>query len=322
MPGWTRRRAGKGFSYLDADGRRLPEEDVERIRSLAIPPAWTDVWICPVENGHLQATGTDDAGRRQYLYHPDWRGKRDREKFEKITAAAEHLPRARRQISKDIAGDGMGLERACATAVRLLDVGYFRIGNDAYADANGSFGLTTLERRHVRRRGDSLVFSFEGKSGIAHTVVVDDAAAVAALEVMRSRRTEDQRLLAHKGGGHWRPLTSGDVNAYLSELFDGTVTAKDFRTWHATVIAAEVLALTEEPGDSKASRQRAIKQAVLETSNYLGNTAAIARNSYIDPRVITQYEAGNTIKEAATKRHRTPTARQAALERALLELLA
>ncbi|GAB3814947.1 DNA topoisomerase IB [Tessaracoccus terricola] len=321
MPGWTRRRAGKGFSYLDGDGNRLPEEDVERIRALAIPPAWTDVWICPVPNGHLQAVGTDDAGRRQYLYHPEWRGKRDRLKFEKITAAATRLPGARRRISRDIAAEGMGLERACATAVRLLDVGYFRIGNDAYADANGSFGLTTLERRHVRRRGDSMVFSFEGKSGIAHTVVVDDEAAVAALEVMRSRRADDAHLLAHKADGHWRPLGASEVNQYLAELFDGEVTAKDFRTWHATVIAAEVLALTDEPGDSKASRQRAVKQAVLETSNYLGNTAAVARNSYIDPRVIDHYEAGETIRTAATRRYRTPTARQGGLEKALLELL-
>lgn len=321
MPGWSRRRAGKGFTYLDEEGKRLDDADADRIRSLAIPPAWTDVWICPVENGHLQATGTDDAGRRQYLYHPEWRGKRDRQKFEKITAAAERLPQARRRISRDIATAGMGLDRACATAVRLLDVGYFRIGNDAYADANGSFGLTTLERRHVRRRGDSLVFSFEGKSGIAHTVVVDDEDAVAALEVMRSRRGEDRRLLAYKVERRWHALGADDVNDYLSELFDGEVTAKDFRTWHATVIAAEVLALTDEPGDSKASRQRAVKQAALETSNYLGNTVAVARNSYIDPRVVDRYERGETIVAAARRRFGTPTERQSALERELLELL-
>ena len=321
QPGWTRRRAGKGFSYRDAQGQPLPPEDVQRVKSLAIPPAWQDVWISPVPNGHLQATGVDDAGRLQYLYHPEWRKKRDRAKFERIVAAAEKLPHARRRVSTDLALDGMPLERACAAAVRLLDVGYFRIGNDAYADANGSFGLTTLKREHVRRRGDSLVFSFQGKSGIAHTVVVEDEAAVKALEVMRARRSSGDRLLAYRVDDGWKDLVSSDVNAYLSDLFGGDLTAKDFRTWHATVIAAEVLALTDEPGETGASRKRAIRQAVLETSNYLGNTPTVARNSYIDPRVIDHYERGHTIEDAAARRYRTPTSRQTALEEAVLSLL-
>ena len=151
MRGWTRRRVGKGFAYRDAEGRPLAAEDVERIRSLAIPPAWKDVWICPLANGHIQAVGTDDAGRRQYLYHPDWRVKRDKQKFDRVLTAAAHLPRARRQVAKDLAAAGMPRERAAAVAVRLLDVGYFRIGSDTYADANGSFGLTTLERQHELR---------------------------------------------------------------------------------------------------------------------------------------------------------------------------
>ncbi|MBC7310711.1 MAG: DNA topoisomerase IB, partial [Tetrasphaera sp.] len=149
MRGWTRRRAGKGFVYLDSDGQRLPPEEVERIRSLAIPPAWRDVWICPLANGHLQAVGTDDAGRRQYLYHPVWRAKRDKEKYDRVLQAAALLPKARRHVMKDLQASGMPRERAAAVAVRLLDLGYFRIGSDAYADANGSFGLTTLERQHV-----------------------------------------------------------------------------------------------------------------------------------------------------------------------------
>lgn len=322
MKGWTRRGAGTGFTYLDADGKRLATDDVERVKSLAIPPAWTDVWICPLANGHLQATGTDDAGRRQYLYHPDWRAKRDRSKFDRITEAAVELPEARRRISRDLAGDGMDLERACATAVRLLDVGYFRIGNDAYTDANGSFGLTTLERQHVRQRGSSLVFSFIGKSGIAHSVEVDDAPAVRALDEMRKRRGDSHRLLAYRKGRSWVDLKAEDVNAYLSDLFGGTLTAKDFRTWHATVIAAEVLGLTEEPGGTKVSRNRAIKQAVMEVSSYLGNTPTIARKSYVDPRVIDHYESGETIASAAKQRYRTPQARQTGLEKAVLELLA
>ena len=196
MAGWTRQRRGKGFSYTDEAGRALAAEDVERVKSLAIPPAWTDVWICPVPDGHIQAVGTDDAGRRQYLYHPDWRVRRDKGKFARVTEAAAMLPQARRRIAADLTLDGMPLERACATAVRLLDVGYFRIGNDAYTDANGSFGLTTLERQHVRRREQALVFSFVGKSGISHTISVDDAPAVAALNTMRTRR--DATLSAPK----------------------------------------------------------------------------------------------------------------------------
>ncbi|MFP5417503.1 MAG: DNA topoisomerase IB [Actinomycetes bacterium] len=321
MPGYTRRRRGRGFSYADAQGSALPPDEVERIRSLAIPPAWTDLWICPLPNGHLQAVGTDAAGRRQYLYHPDWRVRRDRSKFDRVASAAGMLPQARRRIAADLALEGMPLARAAATAVRLLDVGYFRIGNDAYADANGSFGLTTLERSHVRRREGALVFAFVGKSGISHTVVVDDAPAVAALEVMRSRRDASRRLLAHKQGRAWRDLSSADVNAYLGDLFGGTLTAKDFRTWHATVIAAEVLALSEEQGGTKASRTRAVRQAVLEVAGYLGNTPTVARTSYIDPRVVDAYESGRTIVEAASARYRTPHARQAGLEQAVRELL-
>lgn len=321
MAGHTRVRRGKGFSYHDHDGERLPDGEVERIKSLAIPPAWQDVWICPYPNGHLQAVGTDDAGRRQYLYHPDWRAKRDRTKFDRVLSAAEMLPSARRRISRDLGLDDMPLERAAAAAVRLLDVGYFRIGNDAYTDAHGSFGLTTLERKHVRKRGSALVFSFTGKSGISHTVTVDDKAAIKAIDMMRSRRADGDRLLAYKAGRSWEDLSSADVNEYLADLFAGELTAKDFRTWHATVIAAEVLALTEEEGNSKASRKRAVQQAVQEVASYLGNTPTVARNSYIDPRVIDAYESGSTIEKAARKKYSTANSRQSGLEEAVLDLL-
>ncbi|MDO5495640.1 MAG: DNA topoisomerase IB [bacterium] len=319
--GYTRRRRGTGFSYLDADGHALPPDEVERVKGLAIPPAWEDVWICRYPNGHLQATGTDDAGRRQYLYHPDWRIRRDRSKFERVTQAAAMLPGARRRIASDLKRDGLPLERVAAAAVRLLDVGYFRIGNDAYTDAHGSFGLTTLERSHVRKSGSELVFSFVGKSGISHSVSVDDDAVIGVLQKLRSRRDESQRLLAYKDGREWKDLTSAAVNDYLGELFGGAMTAKDFRTWHATVIAAEVLALSDEAGESAASRKRAVKQAATEVAAYLGNTPVMARNSYIDPRVIDAYESGTTIEAAARKRYRTAQARQAGLEEAVLELL-
>jgi DNA topoisomerase IB len=320
--GWTRRRAGKGFVYLDAAGERLPAAEVERIRSLAIPPAWKDVWICPYANGHIQAVGTDDAGRRQYLYHPEWRIKRDQLKFDRVAAAARKLPRARREVLAHLGLDGMPLERASAAAVRLLDLGYFRIGSDAYADTNGSFGLTTLERRHVRSRNGRLVFSFTGKSGIEHSIEIDDADVLAALERMRRRRGGGDRLLAYQRSRFWTALDATAVNMYLRELLGGDLTAKDFRTWHATVLAATALAMSDEPGDTKRSRQRAIKAAVAEVAEYLGNTPTIAKNSYIDPRVIDLYEDGTTIAAAARKQYHSPDERQAALERAVLRMLA
>jgi DNA topoisomerase IB len=304
---------------VDADGVPLGSEDVARIRSLAIPPAWTDVWICPFPNGHLQAVGTDVAGRRQYLYHPDWRIKRDRMKFDRVLDAAHRLGDARHRVAADLAISGMPLERATALAVRLLDQGYFRIGNDAYAEA-GSFGLTTLQRRHVRLRGGALVFRFVGKSGIEHTIEIADPDVIEALTPMRRRRA-GERLLAYQRRRRWVDLASDDVNGYLHELFDGDLTAKDFRTWHATVIAATSLALAD-PGETKASRQRAVRAAVEEVAEYLGNTPTIAKNSYIDPRVIDLFEAGTTIAEAARTRHRDPARRQAALERAVLDMLA
>ena len=320
-PGWGRRRAGRGFRYFDEDGASLPTEDVERIKALVIPPAWRDVWICPAPNGHLQATGVDAAGRRQYLYHPAWRERRDKLKFDRVAEAAVRLPRARRQVARDLARSGMPLERAAAVAVRLLDLGYFRIGNDFYADANGSFGLTTLERHHVRRNGGGLVFRFVGKSGIEHLITITDEHVLEALQVMRVRRDRGRRLLAYRDGSAWVDLTSGTVNAYLAELFGGRMTAKDFRTWHATVIAAEALAVSEEPGSTAASRKRAVRQAVADVAGYLGNTPVMARTSYIDPRVIDRYESGSTIAAVARRRYADPDRRQAALERAVLELL-
>ena len=307
--------------YRDEAGLPLSAEQVERVRALVIPPAWTDVWICPVPNGHIQAIGTDAAGRRQYIYHPDWRLRRDKLKFDRVLEAARRLPHARRTIDEHLALDAMPIERAAATAVRLLDLGYFRIGSDAYADEHGSYGLTTLERRHVRVRDGHLVFTFVGKSGIEHVIEIDDPAVLAALAVMRRRRGGD-RLLAYRDLRRWSDLDATRVNAYLREMLGGQLTAKDFRTWHATVIAATSVAESDEPGDTAASRKRAIRAAVSEVAQYLGNTPTIARNSYIDPRVFEQYEDGVTIEAAAARTYPTPAARQAGLERAVLRLLA
>jgi DNA topoisomerase IB len=321
QPGWTRRRAGKGFVYLDEAGNRLPEEAAQRARDLVIPPAWTDVWICPWPNGHLQAVGTDDAGRRQYLYHPDWRAKRDAEKFDRMLTFGKALTRARELVLADLGREGMPLERACAAAVRLLDLGYFRIGNDVYADENGSFGLTTLERRHVRRRQDRLVFAFVGKSGVEHRIEIDDAVVIEAIDMMRRRRGEDLRLLSYKQGRSWRSVLPALVNEYVRSSTGIEATAKDFRTWHATVLAAAALAETPEHGETAASRKRAVSGAMKEVSSFLGNTPTLARSAYVDPRVIEAYEEGKTIASATRRTHDTPDARQAALERATLRLL-
>jgi DNA topoisomerase-1 len=321
--GLRRQRSGRGFRYLDDQGAPVRDADtVTRVRQLAIPPAWRDVWISPYPNGHIQAVGTDDAGRRQYIYHPDWRIKRDRQKFDRVLQAARKLPAARRAVMRDLALEGMPLERADAVAVRLLDLGYFRIGSDMYADTNGSFGLTTLEKRHVSKNRDRLVFRFVGKSGIEHSIEIDDPASLEVLDSLRRRRGGSDRLLAYQLQRRWRDLDSTAVNTYIRGLFED-LTAKDFRTWHATVIAAAALAASDEPGDTKRSRQRAIKAAVTEVSEYLGNTPTIAKNSYIDPRVLDLYENGTTIDpKLVTKKYRSPAAKQRTLEAAVLELLA
>ena len=320
QPGWTRRRAGKGFTYVDKDGERLDAEQVQRCKDLVIPPAWTDVWITPHANGHLQAVGTDDAGRRQYLYHPKWRTSRDAAKFDRIVGFGKALSKARERVLADIGAEGMSLERACAVAVRLLDLGCFRIGNDVYTDTNGSFGLTTLLKEHVSKHGDGLRFCFVGKSGIEHCIDIDDPAATAALDVMRRRRGGGDELLAWKDGRSWRDLSPADVNDYIRDCFGIEATAKDFRTWHATVVAATALAETDEPGESKASRKRAVAGAMQEVAEFLGNTPTLARTSYVDPRVVEAYERGRTITVRSS--YDSDDARQAALERAVLRLLA
>jgi DNA topoisomerase IB len=215
----------------------------------------------------------------------------------------------------------MPLERACAASVRLLDLGYFRIGNDVYADENGSFGLTTLERRHVKRCQDRLVFAFTGKSGVEHEIEIDDVVVVEAIEIMRRRRGQDLRLLSYKDGRAWRAVLPELVNAYVRASTGLEATAKDFRTWHATVLAAAALAETPEPGETKASRKRAVSGAMTEVASFLGNTPTLARSSYVDPRVIEAYERGRTIARTTRRTFDNPDERQAALERATLRLI-
>ena len=322
QPGWTRRRAGKGFVYLDQDGQRLAPEDAERCRALVIPPAWRDVWICPFPHGHLQAVGTDEAGRRQYLYHPAWVEKRSAEKYDRVLRFGKRLPRIREHVLTDLALGDDCLEVGCALAVRLLDLGYFRIGNDVYTEEHGSFGLTTLERRHVRRERDVLVFEFTGKSGIEHRIEVDDPLVTELLDRLRRRRSKtDPSLLCYRVGRRWRSLNPDLVNEYLREASGLDASAKDFRTWHATVIAAAALAEAPGPDATKTARKRAVAATMREVATYLGNTPALARSSYVDPRVVDAYEEGRTIVQATRRTYASPDERQAGLERAVLRLL-
>jgi DNA topoisomerase IB len=313
-PGIGRRRRGRGFEYLDHAGRRVEDEAVlERIRTLAIPPAWTDVWICPDPNGHLQALGTDAAGRRQYRYHPRWRERRDQQKFDDMLAFARALPRLREAAARDLAAGGARRELACA--VRLLDRGFFRVGGEEYADEHGSHGLASLERRHVDLAGDGvLAFDYPAKAGKRRVQAVVDPEVYAIVAELKRRR--GQRLFR---------VRPADINAYIKEAAGGEFSAKDFRTWHATVLAAVALAVSGRAA-TPTGRKRAIARAVGEVSRYLGNTPAVCRASYIDPRVFDRYRAGATIERAldglAEPGRDGAPATEGAVERAVLRLLA
>ena len=296
--GIRRRGRGRGFSYIGIDGRTLKDrEELERIRSLAIPPAWTDVWICPNPDGHLQAVGTDAAGRLQYRYHSRWRASRDSQKFARIEGFAERLTQVRQVYRADITKKGMPRERALAGAVAMLDEGLFRIGTEQYTEENGSFGLATLRKDHVRIRDGAAVFDFVAKSGKRRRQRVTDPDVVALIARLKRRRNGGDELLAFLDKEGWHDVRSSDINAYLKDLAGEDVSAKDFRTWHATVFAAVRLAIagTEEP---PISVRRAIPRIAREVAEALGNTPAVARNSYIDPRVFDRFEEGETILPA------------------------
>ena len=319
-PGWTRRRRGRGFAYLDETGRPLAEDDVARCRALTIPPAWRDVWICPLANGHLQATGTDDAGRRQYLYHPAWRERRDKAKFERVLAFAARLPRARIVVADHLALPGMPRERALGTAFRLLDLGFFRIGGEEYAEDNGSYGLATIEKRHAHVEDGSIVFEYPAKSGQERLVAVADDAVRAAVIDLRRRRGGGPELLAYQDGRRWRDVSSNDINSYLKTIVGGEVSAKDFRTWHGTVLAAVALAEAGDGVTSQRGRTRAVRTAMSDVAEYLGNTPRIARRSYVDPRVIDLFESGVTIAPSV-RRATISGADRERVERAVLRML-
>jgi len=313
-PGWTRRRAGRGFVYLDEAGRRIDDPEVRAaIAALAIPPAWHDVWICPRPNGHVQATGVDAAGRRQYLYHPQWRRRRDRLKHDHVLEVARRLPAARRAVRADVRLDGMPRQKALALAFLLLDLAYLRVGGEGYAVTNGSFGLATLRREHVRVHADDTVhLTFPAKSGQVRDTLVDDAEVAPGVRTLVRRHDDNPELLAWRDEAGWHDVTSSDVAAYVRERLGGEATPKDFRTWHATVLAARALADAGPAPASDRARRRAVTQAVRDVAAELGNTPAVCRASYVDPRVIDLWERGE---------HIGPVRTQAAAERATLALL-
>src|SRR4051794_38011541 len=297
-PGIVRRRSGRGFAYFDEDGERVDEPEVlRRIRELGLPPAWRDVWICPYPNGHLQATGLDAAGRKQYRYHDAWRTRRDAEKFADMTRFARALPALRVHVETDLhATDRLTRERVLACAVRLLDRGFFRIGTEEYTVTNESYGLATMRKEHVTVEPDgTMVFDYPAKSGQRRLQAVVDPLATDIVAQLKRRRGGGPELLAYRAGRSWVDLRSPDINAYLKESTGDDFSAKDFRTWSATVLAAVALAVSGPAHGSPTSRSRAITRAVKETARYLGNTPAVCRASYIDPRVFDAFRAGLVI---------------------------
>ena len=299
-PGIARARRGRGFSYEHADGRHVGDPEVlERVRGLAIPPAWREVWICPDPQGHLQATGVDAAGRKQYLYHARWRVQRDRRKFERMIEFAQALPRLRRRVARDLEGDAIDRERVLACAVRMLDVGLFRIGSEEYAEDGGGLGLTTITRAHATVHGaTTIAFDYPAKSGVRRVHTIEDADCARIVARLKRRRGGPEELLAHKRSGRWVGLDADEVNDYLKAQLGGAFSAKDFRTWNATVIAAVALAADERAPETGSGRKRVIDAAVREVAELLGNTRAVARRAYIDPRVFDRYRSGWTIRSA------------------------
>ena len=322
QPGIARRRAGRGFTYLDPDGRRITDpETIARIRSIVIPPAWTDVWICPWPNGHLQATGRDARGRKQYRYHPRYRARRDGAKFERLVAFARALPRIRDQVDRDLGRTGLPREKVLAAVVRLLELTLIRVGNDEYARLNRSFGLTTLRDRHATVRGSEIRFRFRGKSGQEHDVGLRDRRLAAV--VKRCRDLPGQELFQYRDAdGDIRDVASDDVNDYLAAIAPG-ITAKDFRTWAGTVLAFRALRATGE-GETDREKQRNVTAAIRATADDLGNTPAVARSAYVHPAVVDAYLDGRiraALVEAAEDTDQPPGATDADEERAVIALL-
>lgn len=293
-PGIRRLKSGSGFTYRDAKGRRIDDgRTLGRIKGLVIPPAWTDVWICPDPNGHIQATGRDQRGRKQYRYHPDWSAHVSEAKYERMAAFGRALPKLRRKVEADLGERGLTRTKVLAAVVRLLELTLIRVGNDEYARQNKSFGLTTLRDRHARIEGSEVRFEFRGKSGVVHSTGLRDRRLSRVVKACQD--IPGQRLFQYYGAdGERHAVTSADVNAYIAEATGGPFTAKDFRTWAGTLAAAEAL-LKAEQAESVTAAKRTVADTVKDVARKLGNTPAVCRSSYIHPKVLEAFSEGSLL---------------------------
>jgi DNA topoisomerase-1 len=343
-PGFSRRRRGRGWSFYDCVGEPITDPDeIARIKSLAIPPAWQEVWICPDPEGHIQAVGVDAAGRRQYRYHEEWRRRRDREKYERVLTLGGALPDVRVELVERLRQKGLGRERVLAAGVRMLDAGVFRPGGEEYApdddgddengdDADGTFGLATLRREHVRLERGAVVFSYPAKGGMPRTLALRDPLLHRIVTSLLHRRGGGEDLLAYRVGRGWHDVRAEDLNAAVKELIGEQYSCKDLRTWNATVLAAVTLAARAVHGGVPAkerTRKRVVNGALEEVAAHLGNTPAVARSSYVDPRVIERFTEGRTVLRALRRLEDgssvpdlTDDATRAAVERAVVRLIA
>jgi len=322
-PGIARRRRGKGFSYYAPDGEPLDDEAaLQRIEALVIPPAWKKVWICPYPNGHIQAVGTDVAGRRQYLYHQRWQEDRAEEKFDRVLEMSKRLPEWRTRVAADLRGRGLQRERVLALALHLVDLGYFRSGGEQYAEENESHGLATLLCDHVTLRSDVVAFDYPAKSGVRRSLEVEDPEVARAVRSLLRRPDRTERFLVCRDGSGWLDVHADALNERFKELMGDEYSVKDLRTWHGTVLAAEAF-VDADPPVSKAVVKRVESAVMKEVAEALGNTPAVARGSYVDPRVITGYESDLTIAAAARRaaRRRSVVARQTILDKATRTLI-
>jgi DNA topoisomerase I len=322
-PGLHRVRRGRGFSYHDQEGKAITDEaTLTRIKGLVIPPAWKNVWISPHPSGHIQAVGTDVAGRRQYLYHEKWQQDRAEEKFDRVLEMSKALPDMRRQINADLKKRGLERDRVLALALQLLDLGYFRAGGEQYAEENNSFGIATLLCEHVALRRQAVEFDFPAKSGVRRTLLIEDAEVIRSVRALMRRPDRSGRLLVCRNSSEWKDIHADDLNARFKELVGDEYTVKDLRTWHGTVLAAAAF-VDADPPVNKTVIKRVESAVMKEVSEELGNTPAVARGSYVDPRVVEGYAKKMTIAAGVRSANRAKTAgqRQAILEDSTARLI-
>ncbi|HEX2402535.1 MAG TPA: DNA topoisomerase IB [Mycobacterium sp.] len=322
-PGIRRIRRGRGFSYQHSDGTPVTDPaTLQRIKDLVIPPAWKKVWVCPHPNGHIQAVGTDAAGRRQYLYHQKWQEERNEEKFDRVLEMSAALPDMRRRIAADLRRRGFDRDRVLGLALHLLDLGYFRAGSEQYAEENNSYGIATLLCEHVALQKQAVEFDYPAKSGVRRTLLIDDPEVVRSVRSLLRGRGHADRLLVCRNRSGWIDLHAEDLNARFKELVGDEYTVKDLRTWHGTVLGAAAF-VDADPPVNKTVIKRVESAVMKEVAEELGNTPAVARSSYVDPRVVEGYESGLTIAAGARRaaRAKRPSERQEILEGSTARLI-